>query len=140
MGAHTPHSGNSLTRPAPPPPHTHTTRQRPWSLHGANTGGFYRCKFYQDERSSLLEYEKYTAKERSRLKVTAKDQVTLAAEYTKLHTKAQVKVSGVVRHGSGCPVCMGAQRADLSRARLPAVRTAARRDRSTEHTRTRFAA
>lgn len=70
--------------------------QRPWKVHGANTGGFYRCKFYQQERQSMLDYEAYTTKEKQRLAVTAREKLNLAAEYTRLHTKAQVQVRGVV--------------------------------------------
>jgi len=44
----------------------------------------------------MLDYEAYTTKEKQRLAVTAREKLNLAAEYTRLHTKAQVQVRGVV--------------------------------------------
>ena len=65
--------------------------QQPWRQHNAETGGFYRCKFYQNERRSHIEYEKYSAEERKRLEVRAQRDRELASEYTRLHTRSSIK-------------------------------------------------
>lgn len=63
----------------------------PWSKHGAETGGYYKCLLYQNEKKGMLDYEEYTERDLSRLKRRSRREAKREAEYTRLHTRFELE-------------------------------------------------
>lgn len=70
--------------------------KRPWSEHGSHTGGYYRCKYYQEAADkSLLTFEAYDQQE---LKKLSDAEGLVSTKQVELMTRAS---SQVAQHESG---------------------------------------